>query len=58
MSWEILGLTRVALLTGHTGDVREHAKKLVQQTKGNVQKEALLYAAVVGARLMDADLKL
>ena len=56
VSWEILGLTRVALLTGHTLDVHTQVGQLVEQTKGAVQADALLYAGIVGRRLMDEGL--
>jgi len=56
VSWEVLGLTRVALLTGHTIDVRTQVGKLVEQSKGAVQQEAMLYAGIVGRRLMDEGL--
>ncbi len=55
-SWEMLALTRVGLLTGHTGDVREQIGKLVEQAEGSVLSDALFYGTVVATRLMDTEL--
>ncbi len=55
-SWEILALTRVGLLTGHTGDVREQVQKLIAQSEGAVLTEANLYAGLVGMRMLDKEL--
>lgn len=55
-SWEILALTRVGLLTGHTGDVREQVQKLIAQSEGAVLAESNLYAGLVGLRMLDTEL--
>ena len=52
-SWEMLALTRVGVLTGHTGDVLEISLKLIDQTEGTVLSDSMFYAGIIGMRLTD-----